>query len=558
MTILQFGNWRLHNGPVMAAQVLEGVRELAGLQEQLEREYRHKRHELEATLQAERVAAVARGYEDGKAGATQELAQLAAFRMLIWQRFEQDVLEAVMRGLQQVLDAIPSADLLQAQIRSSLQAAGQEGLLRIHVAPGQLPHAESLLAEIAQQLPGSICEVQANAALRAQDCLVESSCGIIDGSLSVQLQAIRLGIVAACENTASLISRGAFHECAAIGVAGIAGHAGTNCTHAQQPGICRPASGNPGAGWRALCHFGGGAAGILSSDIVYRYGCRPLSDGAGCRHAGAGTVGAGIARCRRQGWRDIDGIADWLFAPWLDALEAALGVSMHINQVLFDAPRVHSVRHSVARPAGRTGSVAFSGAPFAALARHESANRRQILTILSTLPLSATWKIGATGLRLADLVTLQPHAVVFPDSRKLVCSFTTLTGALHLLGHLQGQLFTVHTTEIIDMQSCQESDDEGLVALENLSAEIDIVLERVVMPLSQVATLASGSVLPLTQLSTGRNVTLYCRSLPFARGEIVVVGQRLGILLLEKVNFGVASEAPRAIAEVPPRRRRDD
>jgi len=92
----------------------------------------------------------------------------------------------------------------------------------------------------------------------------------------------------------------------------------------------------------------------------------------------------------------------------------------------------------------------------------------------------------------------------------------------------------------------------------NLSAEIDIVLERVVMPLSQVATLASGSVLPLTQLSTGRNVTLYCRSLPFARGEIVVVGQRLGILLLEKVNFGVASEAPRAIAEVPPRRRRDD
>ena len=199
MTILRFGNWRLHNGPVMAAQVLEGVRELAGLQEQLEREYRHKRHELEATLQAERVAAVARGYEDGKAGATQELAQLAAFRMLIWQRFEQDVLEAVMRGLQQVLDAIPSADLLQAQIRSSLQAAGQEGLLRIHVAPGQLPHAESLLAEIAQQLPGSICEVQANAALRAQDCLVESSCGIIDGSLSVQLQAIRLGIVAACE-----------------------------------------------------------------------------------------------------------------------------------------------------------------------------------------------------------------------------------------------------------------------------------------------------------------------------------------------------------------------
>lgn len=65
MTILRFGNWRLHNGPVMAAQVLEGVRELAGLQEQLEREYRHKRHELEATLQAERAAAVARGYEDG-------------------------------------------------------------------------------------------------------------------------------------------------------------------------------------------------------------------------------------------------------------------------------------------------------------------------------------------------------------------------------------------------------------------------------------------------------------------------------------------------------------
>lgn len=256
---------------------------------------------------------------------------------------------------------------------------------------------------------------------------------------------------------------------------------------------------------------------------------------------------------------DIDGIADWLFAPWLDALEAALGVSMHINQVLFDAPApLHSVAIQLRDPAGRRGTVAFSGAPFAALAHHESANRRQIMTILGTLPLSATWKIGATGLRLADLAALQPHAVLFPDSRKLLCSFTTLTGMLHLLGHLQGQLFTVHTTEIIDMQSYQESDTEGLVTLENLSAEIDIVLERVVMPLSQVATLASGSVLPLTQLSTGRNVTLYCRNLPFARGEIVVVGQRLGILLLEKVNLGLTSEAPGVAAEAVPRRRHDD
>lgn len=208
MTILRFGNWRLHNGPIMAAQVLEGVRELAGLQEQLEREYRHKRHELEATLQAERAAAVERGYEDGKAGATQELAQLAAFRLLIWQRFEQDVLEAVMSGLQQVLDAIPSLDLLQAQIRNSLQVAGQQELLRIHVAPGQLSDAESLLAEIEKQLPDGICEIQANAALQAQDCLVESSYGIIDGSLSVQLQAIRLGITAACEKHCAVNTEG--------------------------------------------------------------------------------------------------------------------------------------------------------------------------------------------------------------------------------------------------------------------------------------------------------------------------------------------------------------
>jgi flagellar motor switch/type III secretory pathway protein FliN len=84
--------------------------------------------------------------------------------------------------------------------------------------------------------------------------------------------------------------------------------------------------------------------------------------------------------------------------------------------------------------------------------------------------------------------------------------------------------------------------ESGLLPLDMIMASIDVLLDTLVMSLSDISALAPGGVLTLSQLKTGRAVTLRCNGAPFARGEIIAVGERLGVLITQKA--GVVESLP--------------
>lgn len=84
-------------------------------------------------------------------------------------------------------------------------------------------------------------------------------------------------------------------------------------------------------------------------------------------------------------------------------------------------------------------------------------------------------------------------------------------------------------------QHGQENGEGDLAAVFNVPVQISAVLGRAVMPVNQLLKLGRGAVVELDR-RVGESVDVYVNNKLIARGEIVVVEDRLGITMTEIIK----------------------
>jgi type III secretion protein Q len=233
----------------------------------------------------------------------------------------------------------------------------------------------------------------------------------------------------------------------------------------------------------------------------------------------------------------------WMLAPWIDCL------THHLGQELLLSAIVHEQRWDSAHWAmqiwrmqarGPSGTLGLTGS---LLPRLAAALPRPALRYehLAHIPITLHWRVKAPELSHAQLQKLAPNSIILLQNHRAELCLAGKHGVIRLSGDIDQGEFFVNDTHLANEDTLTSPGaPAAMIPLDMIMASIDVILDSIVMPLSEIAALAPGAALPLSQFDTGRAVTLRCNGAPFARGEVIIIGERLGVLITHKA--GVLSE----------------
>lgn len=231
--------------------------------------------------------------------------------------------------------------------------------------------------------------------------------------------------------------------------------------------------------------------------------------------------------------------ATWMLAPWIDCLTQQLGQQLRLERITHDAPwepghwAMQAWRVGAQGQSGTLGARGSLLAPLAAALRQPAPR----YTHLAHIPVTLHWLVRAPALSQAQLQALAPNSIILLHHHGAELCLTGKHGAIRLRGTIeQGEFFVNDIHLASEDPLAPPNAQSGMIPLDMLMASIDVVLDSIVMPLSEIAALAPGAALPLSQFESGRAVTLRCNGAPFARGEVVAIGDRLGVLVTHKAG----------------------
>ncbi|HYG04941.1 MAG TPA: FliM/FliN family flagellar motor switch protein [Stenotrophomonas sp.] len=221
--------------------------------------------------------------------------------------------------------------------------------------------------------------------------------------------------------------------------------------------------------------------------------------------------------------------------PWLDVAEGLLGTALHIESVRLRPRWRRTALTLQARrvPGARLGHLALGGEVFVqrVLARPEwqqwEADQRA-----RTLPgctLRAAVCLRASRLRAQQLRHVAAGALVRVIHEQPVLRLRMRRGFHDFPLLIEGKTCMIESSLPPPLPG--DAADATLVPIEQLALDVDVVLASLRLDLDDLRRLRPGATLELPLPVQRTAVDLRCEGTPFARGELVRIGGRLGVLI---------------------------
>lgn len=230
-------------------------------------------------------------------------------------------------------------------------------------------------------------------------------------------------------------------------------------------------------------------------------------------------------------------LLEWLTCEWVDQLEGLLGLQLNLSNVEVcqrREPGSHGVL--VSSQDGRHAHLAVSGALI------EHLQWPVAYRPLSRVPLLLELAVTVQAIiRIAEVSTVEMEKITC--GMLLVLHTSQPTWVVIAAGKKQLRVRSAFINGDASMSSPYENyvDDEHAVSsvhegqsttLEQLSMNIDVVLDTLSMSMAELAVLSKGQLMTLGQPSTGRQVHLRCQGRRLAIGEIVAIEDKLAVLII--------------------------
>lgn len=256
----------------------------------------------------------------------------------------------------------------------------------------------------------------------------------------------------------------------------------------------------------------------------------------------------GFADCPAQGWWALQGWARqvaWAieYAPLVDGLRAALGLDLE--------PAPQAAPEAPCADAWEIGfSVTGNGRQIACGALAWPAE--QLLPSLApgaapllrwpTLPVPARLELQQLDLSTSELQQLGPGAVVLlaPQAQAHWPNATLHIAGQQLRACLDGSRLRIDTPiqdysqEYIMSDTTTQEAPAPLIDSAQLPLRLSIELPGLELPLAQVAALSPGQILQLGIAPEQAQLTLRANGRPVARGQLVRLGDWLGLRITER------------------------
>lgn len=217
---------------------------------------------------------------------------------------------------------------------------------------------------------------------------------------------------------------------------------------------------------------------------------------------------------------------------YLCLLEGLLGTALHVDKAWFHRrPARHALALEVTdSDRGRRGSIGLSGPGLLeALQRRQEYvawQSQQQAAIQRELQVSAWLCLRACGLTFGQLARARPGAVVRIPSEQKLLRLRLAHGFVEYSLQIQDMTCMIQSPPVFPPPPASP-----LVAVEQIVLEVDVVIMSLRLSVEEVARLRPGSTLQLPGSPERKDVTLHCEGTPFAHGELVRLGETLGVVI---------------------------
>lgn len=223
---------------------------------------------------------------------------------------------------------------------------------------------------------------------------------------------------------------------------------------------------------------------------------------------------------------------EWMLMPWLDELEAWLGCRVVITRLDLRCapPPTDVLALAVGVADGRRAHVALCGSGLSALA---DALPAPAATVPPWARVELAWLLSIRALSLHEMRALTPGALLRTRPNHLHVQIGT--GGIRMAAHWLGD-------DAAEIEGRVDPDPMGhsawgghppLVAVDELTFDVDVVLATQRLSVDQLGGLCKGAVLPLQAPFDGQRVVLMHRGAMFARGELAYVEDEMVVMITE-------------------------
>lgn len=151
---------------------------------------------------AERVQQREQGYRDGLEQAKAEMAEKLVATMgqsaLYFAKVEQALVDVVMKAVARVIGEIDDRERVERIVRKALELVRSQSQVRVKVPPAQSEWLQSRVEALQQSFPRiQFLEVESDARLPGDGCVIETELGVIDATVQTQLRAIEKALIQA-------------------------------------------------------------------------------------------------------------------------------------------------------------------------------------------------------------------------------------------------------------------------------------------------------------------------------------------------------------------------
>jgi type III secretion protein L len=145
-----------------------------------------------AAFETERKKGYAAGMAEGKQELSDLMMSVAAKRMDSFEKFEESIVNIVMRSVKRIIGEMDDARRLRAIVHNALSAVRNQKKVIVRVNPEQAAAVRESIGGIAKggNDDTPFVEVVADGRLQENDCIIETEIGTVDASLDIQLRAI--------------------------------------------------------------------------------------------------------------------------------------------------------------------------------------------------------------------------------------------------------------------------------------------------------------------------------------------------------------------------------
>lgn len=192
VTVLKQPEVRLADRKLLLPEEWSAVLTAEEIVREAERTAAAIRAEAEEAREAERQRGYEAGLDEGRKAGAERLAGLAVDHARLLDGLQQTIVDTVLRVLEEVLVGAPREAFFEAALRRARQLCRQHVFLTLHVSPVDEEPARTALDRWFEDAGlANPIDLRVDAGLKPMACLLESDVGMVDGSLQVQLAAIR-------------------------------------------------------------------------------------------------------------------------------------------------------------------------------------------------------------------------------------------------------------------------------------------------------------------------------------------------------------------------------